>query len=316
MSPLVPLRLPPPITSRTNARVKSLRASLSGEASKTGDPLGVEGLHLIGELHKTGHSFETVYVREGSEYVLEQGWPAKLDALQWAVLSREVFDSAVTTTSPQGIAATWAIREPNAPSNPPGNVLLLENLQDPGNVGTLIRSAEAFGVQQVMMTPSTASQWNPKVVRSSAGSVFRMPVVRAPLQNLLSDLRSAGVRIFAAVGAFIGEPAIASQNGVLFGKQANAPHGKRYADADHSMSPGRFHASFSFDTDFTQPCAILIGNEGAGLSDEARALADEQVQIPCNTESLNAAIAGSVLMYEVQRQIRLRVWAQQQELRP
>ena len=294
-----------PITSRTNARVKALRTSLSGDAAKAGDLLGVEGLHLIGELHQAGHSFEAVYLREGSESLLEQGWPAKIRAAHWLLLRRDVFDSSVNTVSPQGIAAVWRIREPEKSSAAFGTVLVLENLQDPGNIGTLIRSAEAFGAGCVMVTPGTASQWNPKVVRSSAGSVFRIPVLRAPLTELAGDLRSAGVRLFAAVGRFIGAPAIDSPNGVLLGRQT-----------DHN-GPIGYPASFCFDTDFLPPCAILIGNEGAGLSDNARQLADEQVQIPCaGVESLNAAIAGSVLLYEVQRQIPLRLWARQKGLRP
>lgn len=296
--------LPPAITSRTNARVKALRASLNGEAAGAGDLLGVEGLHLIGELHKAGHSFETVYVRDDSESLLEQGWPSKLRAAQWAVLSRDVFDSAVTTATPQGLAATWMVREPTPPLEAPALTLVLENLQDPGNVGTLLRSAEAFGAGQVLLTPGSASQWSPKVVRSSAGSVFRVPVVRGALPELLQGLRARGVRIFAAVGSFMGAHVLAAPHGVLTARQPDAAGGNGYP------------ASLSMHTDFTSPCAILIGNEGAGLSDEARQLADEQVQIPCQTESLNAAVAGSVLLYEVQRQLPLRVWARQKGLRP
>ena len=297
--------LPPPITSRSNARVKELRQSLSGQARRTGDLLGVEGLHLVGELHKSGHSFETLYLREGGESVIEVGWPANLRTQQWLVLSRDVFDSSVTTATPQGIAATWAIREPAPASLSPGIVLVLEDLQDPGNLGTLIRSAEAFGVGAVMVTPATANQWNPKVVRSSAGSVFRMPLVREPLQEIVAALRGKSVHIFAAVGSFIGEHVMAARHGVLTGRQPG----------DLSLRNG-YPASRSQDTDFLQPCAILIGNEGAGLSSAARAFADEQVQIPCNAESLNAAVAGSVLMYEAMRQTTLRSWAREQGLRP
>ena len=314
--------LPPAITSRANPRVKALRAALSGAATRAGELLGVEGLHMVGELHKSGQSFEAIYLREGSESILEQGWPAQLRTAAWVLLARDVFDSAVTTVTPQGIAAIWAIREPALPARQ-GNVLLLENLQDPGNLGTLIRSAEAFGFGQIMVTATTANQWNPKVVRASAGSVFRLPVQRAPMETLAATLRAGGVRMFAAVsellrGGALGVPAMAAPHGVLTGGAASpvavAANGSNGRAT--SVKAGSYAAALSPDADFIEPCAILVGNEGAGLSDLARSLADEQVLIPCHAESLNAAVAGSVLMYEVIRQAPLRRWAREQGLRP
>lgn len=302
--------MPSPITSRSNERVKALRASLGGKAARSGDLLGIEGLHLLGELHHAGHSFDTVYLREGDESVLEVGWPSRLRAEHRVVLSREVFDTAVTTATPQGIAATWSIQEPRPAPGQKGNVLLLENLQDPGNVGTLVRSAEAFGFTEVRVTTATANQWNPKVVRASAGSVFRLPVLRQSLQAMVADLRQGPTRLFAAVGSFLGEPALADSIGVLTGRRL------AQKSMAHEMQGQGYPASLSPDTDFLEPCAILIGNEGAGLSPEARALADEQVRIPCHAESLNAAVAGSVLMYEVMRQASLRAWARAEGLRP
>lgn len=266
------------ITSRSNLRVKELRAAVSGKAATNGDLLGIEGLQLIGELHKSGGVFETIYVREGSEAAMEVGWPSRLRAEQTVILSREAFDSAVTTATPQGIAATWKICEPVAAGVVSGCLLLLENLQDPGNLGTLLRSAEAFGITAVLTTHATVNQWNPKVVRSSAGSVFRLPVVRATLEEHINHLHAKGVRTFAAVSSFI-----------------RPQHGEGHAPT-----------SLAYDAVFTEPCALLIGNEGGGLSDAAQRVADEHVRIPCATESLNAAVAGSVLMYEVMRQRDLR----------
>lgn len=306
--------LSPPITSRSNARVKALRASLSGEARRGGDLLGLEGEHLVKEATLAGLVFETVYVREGSEGILDhRGWPEQIRAESRVVLSREVFDSAVSTATPQGIAATWVIRDPAGRSPRPAAGMILENLQDPGNLGTLIRSAAAFNMGEVLVTPETVNPWNPKVVRAAAGAAFRVPVRRLPLEEAVAQLRSAGVRVFAAVSSLesdpgYGSPVLAAPHGVLTGRVVNA-------GAPPSEPPG-YAASFSVDTDFVEPCAIMIGNEGAGLSVEARRLADEQVLIPCSMESLNAAVAGSVLMYEVMRQRTLRVWARQQGLRP
>jgi TrmH family RNA methyltransferase len=190
-----------------------------------------------------------------------------LQAEHWVVLSQDVFASAVDTASPQGIAATFRIAEPlslEVPRNP-GVYLVLEDIQDPGNFGTLIRSAEAFSISGVYVTPGTVNQWNPKAMRASAGSVFRMPVVREPLLQIKAALEAEGIRLHAAV---------ARSSGATPAMQAK----------------------------LLAPCALMIGNEGAGLSSAALELADEQVHIPCSVESLNAAIAGSTLMYEAFRQ--------------
>ncbi|MGH7070607.1 MAG: TrmH family RNA methyltransferase, partial [Acetobacteraceae bacterium] len=230
------MTLPPTITSRSNARVKALRAAFSGKPSQPGELLGVEGATLIGVLHRQGHSFDTVYLREGSESFLDRGWPAEMRAAHWAVLSREVFDSSVSTASPQGIAATWIIREPKPVPLEPGNVLILEDLQDPGNVGTLIRSAMSFGFGQVCLTPTTVSQWNSKVVRASAGAVFRIPVVRELLEKTAARLRGAGIRLFAAVAAFETPFSLAAPLGVLTGRRPDAPDLGARSDAGAPFS--------------------------------------------------------------------------------
>ena len=318
------LALPSPITSRTNPRVKALRASLSGTAARPGDLLGVEGLHLIGELHHAGHLFDTVYLRDGDEALLEVGWPSQLRAAHWVVLSRDIFDSAVSTQTPQGIAATWIIRTPSPHPQKAESTLVLENIQDPGNLGTLIRSAAAFGTERVIITPESANHWNPKVVRAAAGAVFHAAIVRLPIDEAAAQLRSEGVRLFAAVSRFHSGPEyggsarLAAHHGVLTGRVEVQGDFPNLGHHQPSLPEGEksYAASLSYDTDFLEPCAILIGNEGAGLTQHARALADEQVQIPVMVESLNAAVAGAVLLYEAMRQKTLRVWAQQQGLRP
>jgi RNA methyltransferase, TrmH family len=256
-----------PITSKSNAKVKALRAAFDGKAARPGELLGLEGEHLLAEAMRSGLEFETVFVRAGSERVLERSELRGLKAKQTVLLSAEVFASAVETESPQGIAATVSIPELKlaVSSGGSGLVLVLEGLQDPGNLGTLLRSAEAFGASFVMMTPETVNPWNSKVVRASAGSVFRMPVVRASLAEIRRRLTALGLRMFATV------------------------------------TP-RDVASPLMETYLGAPCAVLIGNEGAGLSAEAIATADAIVTIPCATESLNAAVAGSVILYEAMRQ--------------
>jgi len=256
---------PVPITSKSNARVKALRASFSGKPSQPGDLLGLEGEHLIAEAIRSGLVLETLFLREGSEDVLARPALAAVDAHSTLTLSRDVFASAVETASPQGIAATLLIPTLAPPTQQPESItLILESLQDPGNLGTLIRSAEAFGVQQIFLTPDTVNPWNPKVVRASAGSVFRVPITRAPLAQIVALLQK-GTVLYAAV-----------------------------AQPGNSLS--------LLETTFAPHTSILIGNEGAGLSEEALTLAQVRVRIPCAVESLNAAIAGSTLLYEALRQ--------------
>jgi RNA methyltransferase, TrmH family len=136
-------------------------------------------------------------------------------------------------------------------------------LQDPGNLGTLARSAEAFGATGMMLLPGTVSLWNAKAMRASSGSVFRLPAVLLTPDAAFAALRAQGVRIVAAVAR----------------------------DGDS-------------EADLRGPSALLVGNEGAGLPDAWVAQADARITIPLPgaVESLNAAIAGSVLLYEAMRQ--------------
>lgn len=260
------MKMPPPITSRTNARVKALRAAFSGDARNPGDLLGLEGTTLIVEAARSGLLFDTIFLREGSQSRVTDAALEGVKAREWVTLTEQAFTSAVDTASPQGIAATLVIPELDAfDFETPGVALVVESLQDPGNLGTLLRSAEAFGVGQIFVTQDTVNRWNPKAVRASAGSVFRVPVVRAPLASTKEFLRGHGYKLLAAV-----------------------------VDAAN--------ATPLMESDLHAPCALLIGNEGAGLSAAALALADKRIHIPCAVESLNAAIAGSTLMYEAMRQ--------------
>jgi TrmH family RNA methyltransferase len=255
------------ITSRSNARVKALRASFNGQASQPGDLVGIEGEILVAEALQCLPYVDTVFVRQGSEDILSQLPPRRDRVQNWVLLSRDVFDSALETRSPQGIAALLPIPEiMRLGLHPgPGVSLVAVGLQDPGNLGTLLRTAEAFAVKQVFLTPDSVNPWNPKSIRASAGSVFRMPVLRGDLAQIQKWLRSIGGPIYAAVSS---------------GKQG-VP---------------------ITTVSLLESCALMIGNEGAGLSEEALGIADQSVWIPCATESLNAAVAGAVLMYEAMRQ--------------
>jgi TrmH family RNA methyltransferase len=187
-------------------------------------------------------------------------------------LTEEVFGSVVETQSPQGVAAllvppVWGVDDAMGSGVSAALILIAVGLQDPGNLGTLVRSAEAFGASGVLTTPGTVSAWNQKALRASVGSVFRVPVVGVDASEI-EELKRRGLRLIAAVGSD-GADVISAQ-----------------------------------EMDFTVGCAVMIGNEGAGLGVEWLAMCDARVTIPCPgaVESLNAAVAGSLLLYEASRQ--------------
>jgi TrmH family RNA methyltransferase len=186
-------------------------------------------------------------------------------------LTDEVFGSVVETQSPQGVAALMVPPVRTLADLFEGSgaalILIAAGVQDPGNLGTLVRSAEAFGASGVLTTPGTVSAWNQKALRASVGSVFRMPVVAVTAAEV-AELKGRGVRLIAAVGT--------DDFGVIAAQEM----------------------------DFVTACAVMIGNEGSGLAAEWMEMCDARVTIPCPgpVESLNAAVAGSLLLYEASRQ--------------
>jgi TrmH family RNA methyltransferase len=261
------------VTSRANPRVKQLRAAFTGNARLSGGLVAIEGEHLLSEAIRAGLVLKTIFVCESR--TPPPGLPRGVELIE---LSAELFASVADTQSPQGIAAllvppTWTLEDalPAKPRTAP-LLLIAAALQDPGNLGTLIRSAEAFGVTGVLTTAGTVSPWNQKALRASAGSVFRVPVVAVTPAEILM-LKSRGMSLLAAVAP------------------GSGPTDTR------SPIPAT-------DANLVTPCAVMIGNEGAGLSADLIALADSFIAIPMPgpVESLNAAIAGSLLLYEAARQ--------------
>lgn len=257
-------RGPRRVESRQNARVKALRAGLARGGPTAQGHIALEGLHLLQEAVKTGLKLHSVFLRAGNEGLL-----AKIDVGQadLLVLAPEVFASATLTEHPQGIAAlveSPAFSLQDMLRETP-LLVIVGGLQDPGNLGTLVRSAEAFGATGMILLPGTVGLWNAKTLRASSGSAFRLPVVSMPAEDAFATLQAHGVRLYAAV-ARDGAPMV----------------------------------------DLRLPAALLIGNEGSGLPKAWIARADARVTIPCPgaSESLNAAVAGSVLLYEAMRQRR------------
>jgi RNA methyltransferase, TrmH family len=254
------------VKSRQNARVKALRAGLSRGIRTAHNHIAIEGLHLLQEAVKSGLNLDTVFLQEGNEELLQRFPSGDAEVL---ILTEDVFLSAAMTEHPQGVAAlveapqfTVQAMFPSAPGPAP-LVVIAASLQDPGNLGTLVRSAEAFGATGMILLPGTVSLWNAKTLRASSGSAFRLPVLALTAEAAFTALRDHGVRILAAVAR----------------------------DGDS-------------EADLRGPSALLIGNEGSGLPEAWTAQADARVTIPFTgaVESLNAAIAGSVLLYDAMRQ--------------
>jgi TrmH family RNA methyltransferase len=277
------------VQSRQNARVRELRAAFARSPRDPSDVIGIEGEHLLAEALRSQLRLRTVFVRAdparrgGSLHTLDRlALPATVPIVE---LTPAVFDSAVETESPQGIAALvetprFSLAEALGAPQSGGEqhsaplVLITAALQDPGNFGSLIRSAEAFGASGVIALPGTVNVWNAKALRASAGSAFRVPVVQEKSAQAFAALAERHIPILAAVAA--------TATG---------------ATPAHESIP-------CSAWDFTQPVALLIGNEGSGLSAEMldRATARIAIPMPGPVESLNAAVAASILLYEAARQ--------------
>jgi TrmH family RNA methyltransferase len=257
------------VQSKQNPRVKELRAALLRPGRGEADGIALEGMHLLEEAVRSGVSIQTVFVAIGQEQLLDDLNLAP--SAEILALPREILDSAVSTESPQPVAAlahprNWPWEELLSPRNgAPPLIAILSGIQDPGNLGTILRSAEAFGASGVICLAGTVSRWNAKAMRASAGSVFRLPVLASSESKAFERLREAGIRTFAAM-----------------------PHDSEPAN----------------ESDLTGPVALVIGSEGNGLSSETAAQCDARITIPCPgpVESLNAAVAASVLFYEASRQ--------------
>ena len=206
------------------------------------------------------------------------GGPRLLDDLaRGAAPLREVPDDGLRelsdTEAPQGVLLVCgrAVHDLEGVVGDPG-ILVLDGVQDPGNVGTLVRSAHAFGLAGVVALPGTADPWSAKAVRGSAGSVLHVPIVQASARDLLEWTARSGVGLKVAEAHPGGGGAPAA------------------AVADGTGGAG-------------EPWALVIGNEGSGVGEAIRGVPHTTVSIalPGGAESLNAGVAGSILMYELTR---------------
>ncbi|HEY6249540.1 MAG TPA: RNA methyltransferase [Candidatus Angelobacter sp.] len=255
-----------PVSSPQNALVKELRKAFSQSGLTEEGLVAIEGVRILEEAIRSGLRFQAVFFSESGRAHAQRLLPQISSQTEVLLLPDAVFSSAVDTETPQGVAAMVRpkiFRLEEVLQGADENLLIigLAGVQDPGNVGTVIRSAEAFLARAVLLGEKTASHFNSKVVRASAGSVFRQPVVRLPLIEAATSMKERGLRVVAT--------------------------------SSHKGKPAA-------EIDLTGPLALLIGNEGAGLPTAVVSMADELVTIPHSprVESLNAAIAASILLYE------------------
>ena len=256
------------ITSTSNQQVKQLIQL--NRKRKLRDERGVfvaEGLKMFQEAPRD--RIERVYVSES--FFAAHRQEIDLEGIDWEMMQDSVFKAASDTQTPQGVLCivrrqNWELEDLLRKDTT--LLILLENLQDPGNLGTILRTAEGAGAAGVILSRGSVDLYNPKTIRSTMGSVYRVPTLYAEdLGQVVESLRSRGIRSFAA-----------------------HLKGKKYYDQE----------------DYTGGAAILIGNEGAGLTEELSSKADALIRIPMEgkLESLNAGVAASLLMYEVYRQKR------------
>lgn len=260
------------ITSYSNAKVKQI-IQWQNKARERRDA-GIfltEGFKLFAEAPR--ESIQQVYLTEEARERICRSPETrhKLEDVGYETVSKEVFARMSDTRTPQGVLCV--VRRPGYSLEQLLKaelplLMVLEDLQDPGNLGTIIRTGEAAGVTGVIMSAGTVDLFNPKTIRATMGSVFRVPFLYVDdLPRTVERLCQGGISVYAA-----------------------HLKGKVYYD------------NFSF----IEPTAFLVGNEGNGLTGETAARADQYLKIPMEgrIESLNAAVAASLLMYEAHRQRR------------
>ena len=259
---------PQPPTGRHNALLRELRRTVSHGTLTADDCFLVEGVRLLEEALRSGVRLHTVFFSQSAGTRVDRLLPQINKKVERLLLPEKTFNSIVASETPQGVAALVHRKQhsledvltPEAPL-----LIVAAGLQDPGNLGTLLRSAEAFGANGVVIGEETVSVFNPKTIRATAGSIFRLPILQMQIEELLPKLRARGLRLVAT----------------------SSHKGSRLDEADLSG-----------------PLAIFIGNEGSGLPRKLLAQLDASVVIPqaAHVESLNAGVAAGIVLYEAARQ--------------
>ncbi|MGT2924629.1 TrmH family RNA methyltransferase [Streptococcus caviae] len=242
------------ITSKANSLVKKTKKLLQKKYRK--ESYLIEGWHLFEEARAHGAEILNVFVLPDYAF--------KADGLANVfIVSEDILKDLSASKTPQGIVAEIALPRPELPQNLLGKYLLLEDVQDPGNVGTMIRTADAAGFDAVFISDKTADIYNLKTLRSMQGSHFHLPVYRVKLSDVIELLKEAGTLTIATT---------LSEN------------------------------SLDYRTlDKVENFALIMGNEGQGISHEMAEQADilTHINMPGQAESLNVAIAAAVIIFSL-----------------
>lgn len=238
------------IESVNNEKIKGLAKLKEKKYQDVNKMFLVEGEHLVEEANKSG-VLSSVFALENTNY--------DYDNINY--VSINVMKKLTSLTSIPPIIGVAKYLEPTEIS---GNVILIDRIQDPGNMGTIMRSALAFNINTIILSPGTVSIYNPKVVRASEGALFYLNVITLDLTSAINKLKENDYKIYTT----------------------NVVNGKSLKDIH-----------------FAPKSAIIIGNEGSGVKEEVSAMADENIYIKMSgkTESLNAGVAASIILYELNR---------------
>ncbi|HEX2996431.1 MAG TPA: RNA methyltransferase [Anaerolineales bacterium] len=253
------------ITSSQNPKIKLVRLLLGrAKERREANAFVTEGVRLVEEAADSNWKFQFVLYDESlSERGLKLVEKLESKKVEVEKVESRLLQSLSETETPQGILAILEFATlPIAQS--PNFILIPDQIRDPGNLGTLLRTAAAAGVQAVMIPPETTDPFAPKVVRSGMGAHFRLPIHAVTWEEIKQITKSANQKIFLADMA----------------------------------------GTSCWKTDLRKPLALIVGGEAEGASEQAHKLANQQISIPMagSVESLNAGVAGSVLMFEVVRQ--------------
>lgn len=251
------------ITSTSNTKIKTIvKYNKSAKDRKKDDVFLVEGVRMFREV-PTDMLVETYATQKFFEEHQEL-----FDNISYELVDDHIMNTITDTKTPQGVVSIvkrrhYTLDEVCESTLP--LIMALENIQDPGNLGTIMRTSEGAGVTGLLMSKDTVDIYNPKVVRATMGSIFRIPFLYVEdLTQIVHDLQSKGFEGYSA-----------HLQGKIF-----------------------------YDYNYTKPTIFCIGNEGNGLSDELSMTTKSKIKIPMcgSVESLNAATASTVLMYEAMRQ--------------
>jgi RNA methyltransferase, TrmH family len=261
------------VEGRHNAAVKELRQAFARAELTDQGFCAIEGIRIVEEAIRSGLRFQAVFFRESAQNLAERLLPQIGAHVETLLLPDSLFNASVSSDAPQGVAALVLVKKSSVQDVlerlQVGPLMVVIGLQDPGNLGTILRSSEALGSAGVVLAQGTVSPFNSKVVRASAGSAFRLPIViaKAPgeTDKIFKTMRAEEIRLIAT--------------------------------SSHKGTP-------IDQTNLTGPAAILVGSEGAGLPRDLLAQVDELVKIPHapQVESLNAGVAASIVLYEAARQ--------------